>query len=191
MELGEFLTTFKSVLVKASKDGLASFHTGALIEYIERAERDLVNNNAPIEGQASGQILLRESENHQHERKLEIFRATVNAGQNAIKTAFLLHGGAVVAILAFIGHLASIDTSNIAKLAICILPFSLGVLICAFVAGLTYLTQLFVESGDEKSLKNARNINLFSMGLMFSTYLTFLVGLVITYKVMVSFALTC
>ncbi len=40
-----------------------------------------------------------ESNKHQHEQRLELFRSVITSVQSAIKSSFLLNGGASVALL--------------------------------------------------------------------------------------------
>ena len=57
-------------------------------------------------------------------REIEVFRLVFTAGQNALRTSFFMNGGASVAILTFIGHLA---TNASCKAPIRLLAPSLGI----------------------------------------------------------------
>jgi hypothetical protein len=81
---------------------------------------------------------------HFNEWSLESFRQVIALGQSAIKSIFFINGGAAVALLAFIGHLAT--SATIAK---AVMPFAnslrlfvFGVFCAALTSALTYLCQL-------------------------------------------------
>jgi len=76
---------------------------------------------------------------------MENFRAVIAAGQSAIRTMLVLNGGAAVAMLAFIGHLATESSTqgSIGRYATTILFFALGALAAATVSAGTYLGQWF------------------------------------------------
>jgi len=62
-------------------------------------------------------------------------------GQAAMKAAFLINGGASVAVLAFIGTAMNNDTNSLLLLKLCfsMIMFIAGVLSVAFASGVTYL----------------------------------------------------
>jgi cation transporter-like permease len=73
---------------------------------------------------------------------LEELRAVNAAGQSAIKSSMLVNGGAAVALLAFIGHLAT-DPQTIGAVpnfAVPLTSFVVGVWLGGLSAGFTYLT---------------------------------------------------
>ncbi|MBE5317307.1 MAG: hypothetical protein H4O13_18095 [Xanthomonadales bacterium] len=81
---------------------------------------------------------------HFNEWSLESFRQIIALGQSAIKSIFFINGGAAVALLAFIGHLATSATT-----AKAVMPFAhslqlfvFGVFCAALTSALTYLCQL-------------------------------------------------
>jgi len=82
-----------------------------------------------------------------------MFRSAITAGQSAIKSSFLLNGGAAVALLAFIGHLATIDKSYVATFASSLLPFAYGALAISITSGFTYLSQ-WLYASEHKYAKN-------------------------------------
>jgi hypothetical protein len=77
------------------------------------------------------------------DQDIELFKSVIASGQSTLRASMLLHGGAAVALLAFIGHLvANINTRHLvgqfAPIMICFLIGVLNVVVCH---GITYLTQ--------------------------------------------------
>jgi hypothetical protein len=102
-----------------------------------------------------------EADNRAHQSKLEGFRTVIQMGQNAIKTGFILHGGAVIALIALAGHLFQQERTMkyVPQLAGCIMPFAIGVFLVALVSGLAYVCQTFFEEADQFSQEIARRLN--------------------------------
>lgn len=72
---------------------------------------------------------------------IELFRATFESGQSGIKAAFLLNGGAALAILAFVGQLATSKAVFAPhQWAWALSWFTIGVGVAALISGLTYFT---------------------------------------------------
>jgi hypothetical protein len=78
-----------------------------------------------------------------HAHGVEMFRSVIQAGQNALRSAFLMNGGASVALLAFVGHLSSVAPKKVPMLAPSLATFVGGVLVAALASGVTYLSQWF------------------------------------------------
>ncbi|MES1950513.1 hypothetical protein S4A8_06628 [Salinisphaera sp. S4-8] len=114
----------------------------------------------------------------QNAAQLEMFRSVISSGQNAIRTSFLLNGGAAVALLAFLGHLATSKPNFVALFADVLLPFSIGVLAIAIVSGFTYLSQWFYNSERAWSVKVGFGLNITSIVLGLSSYGAFVWGMV-------------
>ncbi len=73
---------------------------------------------------------------------LEHFKSVIAVGQTALKSMFLINGGAAVAVLAFAGHLAtSCETAVVQTLAFPLACFVTGLLFVTVASGLTYLAQ--------------------------------------------------
>jgi len=74
------------------------------------------------------------------QRSMESARAGNTSGSEAIKAATLVNGGAAVAVLAFIGHLASINAIAATKdLAWSLFIFVAGTWLGVLASGMTYL----------------------------------------------------
>jgi len=79
------------------------------------------------------------------QRSLESVRAANISGAEALKAATLINGGAAVAILAFIGHLASINAKPpvVMDFAKPLRSFVVGALLGVVASGVTYLAHMF------------------------------------------------
>lgn len=94
-----------------------------------------------------------------HSSRLENFKALISAGQAAIRTMLALNGGAAVAMLAFIGHLATGDAAlTIPTFAGCLSLFAGGALAAGLVSGGTYLTQWLYARNDIPGFVRAGHI---------------------------------
>ena len=105
-----------------------------------------------------------------------MFRAVITAGQNAIKTSFLLNGGAAVALLAFIAHMADVKPETVPVFASCMVPFTIGVLIIAVTSGLTYITQWLYQRTSLAGRKAGFWVNILCVVSGIASYLLFAWG---------------
>jgi hypothetical protein len=111
----------------------------------------------------------------QRESSMEMFKSVIASGQNSLKSCMLIHAGACVALLAFIGNLVSSPETRalIPPFADVILWFLGGVLAVSISYGATYLTQLFYS--DEKK-KLGIFFHVASVVLAIATYILFIIG---------------
>jgi len=121
----------------------------------------------------------------QHAWDLEMFRSVILAGQNALKTAFLMNGGATVALLAFIGKLSDQHQDKIAIFANSLLIFVTGVLLIVMASGGTYLSQWFYAK--PKCEKVGVVLNIFVVLLGLASYGFFIWGTIVAYKAFIGF----
>lgn len=119
--------------------------------------------------------------NYALDSNLESFRSVITAGQNSIKTSFLLNGGAAIALLAFIGHLTEIKSPQVHVFANGLIPFALGVLTTTITSGLTYLCQWLYASAHEQARKAAESVNILAIIVGAAAYLFFIWGLCAAY----------
>ena len=123
------------ILKQAKAAGTESIPTDALIAYIEKTAEGA---DGPAAAFAASMEHYKATQAH----NLEMMRATNTAGQSALRTSFLMNGGASVAILTFVGHLATSTPDKVPLLAPSLEIFVSGVLFAAFASGATYLAQL-------------------------------------------------
>ena len=98
-----------------------------------------------------------------------------------------MNGGASVALLAFVGHLAGVAPHRIPELAPSLETFVRGVLVAALAAGLTYLSQWFyaAEQPWKKRTGFALNVAAIISGL--GAYIVFAIGTWQAYRVFSQF----
>jgi hypothetical protein len=123
-----------------------------------------------------------EAQRQSHEARLEMFRSVITSGQNALRSAFLLNGGAAVAILAFVGHLAEVRPPQVPEFGPCLIPFAIGVLTVTITSGLSYLCQWFYAKEDQTQSKVGLRLNVVCIVLGFTSYACFLWGIVESYS---------
>lgn len=89
---------------------------------------------------------------HYKDFDLEIFRAANASGQSAMRAAFLINGGASIALAAFIGTLSASDSAVISPTALAspLAIFATGSFVAAISFGATYITQMSQGFTDEK-----------------------------------------
>lgn len=117
---------------------------------------------------------------------VELFKATIEAGRNALKAGMIINGAAAISILTFIGSVASHPEAQyiINSLACPLAMFTLGITLCASAAGLTFLGQrLFQKSNTDFK---AHRLNRLTMILVGSSYVTFIAGCATAYNAFIN-----
>ncbi|MDQ0324335.1 hypothetical protein J2R99_000184 [Rhodopseudomonas julia] len=120
-----------------------------------------------------------ENKNYENSENLELIKAAIQAGQNAIRSIILINGGAAIAIIALLGHLAGADSGVMHDYAQCLLPFAAGTLLGGLMAGVTYLSQAAHAAGEGSKGTTINNISII-IGLM--SYAAFGLGVWWTYQ---------
>ena len=120
-----------------------------------------------------------------NESNLENFRSVILLGQNALKSAFLMNGGATVALLAFLGKLSDHQSEMIPNFASSLMIFVVGVLFTVLASGGTYLSQYQYADGKEKS---GHILRLIVIILNMSSYGCFIGGSYVAYRAFMSFS---
>ena len=127
------------------------------------------------------------------ETNLEGFRASIQAGQAALKSAILINGGASVAILAFIGNLATSENSKalIPILSCSLAYFVFGTLVAAMASGGAYLSQAAYSKvnqeeetaeATERWEKRGKVFQYTTIIFVIVSYILFGLGALLTYK---------
>jgi hypothetical protein len=200
MDAKDFANEMRTLVDDLKTKGIDSIKSENLIKYLDERLRDF---SAPTPVQSSEATherykadLQRWVEEHKniHAYGLETFRSVIQAGQNALRTAFIMNGGAAVALLAFIGHLSSVAPERVSSLAPSLAAFVIGVLIAALASGTTYLSQWFFAHAFNREnrpwLKTMGFILNFAAILFgLGAYVVFAYGMWLAYHVSVSFRL--
>lgn len=163
----ELLDNIKEAVINFKNEGNDAVSIDVLLEYLET-----VKNNPNATNDKEIQIL---HAKFAHERELErckaenemrrfnvrIFQdtqnmlseATIMIGQNALKMALVINGGAGVAMLAFLGSIVSKGMPINCDLVTSLSYFALGVLLSATSNGSAYLSQSQYGSSYDKAKK--------------------------------------
>src|SRR5438876_3150574 len=148
MSVKQFAAQMKATIEDIKSNGTAAIYCDNIIAYLNEVQNspepeptvlDIERYKADLQNWI-------EANKHQHEGNLEMFRSVITAGQGAIKSSFLLNGGAAVAVLAFIAHISQFNADKVPELAACLLPFAFGVLAIVVTSGFTYLSQWLYAS---------------------------------------------
>lgn len=183
MSTKQFAKQMRESIEGIKANGTAAIYCEHLIAYLEEVEASPTPDLSVVEiEQLRADLQNRvEANKYEHESGLEMFRSVIAAGQSAIKSSFLLNGGAAVTLLAFLGHLAAVSPAKVSGFAACLLPFSFGVLAMAVVSGFTYLSQWLYASAHLKARKAGFVFNMLCIVLGLSSYGFFGWGLFETY----------
>ena len=149
----------------------------------EDSQKTILPDDLHIEYNKARWELHREQYRAQNESNLEMFRSVIASGQNALRAGFLINGGAVIAILAFIGNCYGKPKAfPYAGLVEALLFFALGVLAIGLASAGTYITQQLyyttIHQGDRKAGDRV-NIIVFSLGI--TSAILFVVGTLYAY----------
>lgn len=189
MSVKTFAAHLKQTIEEIKAKGTVAISCDNLISYLEE-----VIKSPSVEMSASEQEKYKadlqvwvEQNKAVHESHLEMFRSVIQSGQNAIRSSFLLNGGAAVATLAFIGKLTEAQATKIPVFAASLTIFVVGVLIITITSGLTYLSQWFYA--EDKKWKAAVGywLNIVAIILGLSSYGVFIWGMCEAYAAFVQF----
>ncbi len=184
MSAQEFAAQLKQTIQDIKDNGTAAIYCDNLISYLDDISKSPSQplSDADLERYKADLQLHIEQSKSDHASQLEMFRAIILAGQNAIRSSFLLNGGASIALLAFIGHLARISPDKVITFVDALIPFTLGVLVITITSGCTYLSQWLYDEETEKSQKWGFRFNLVSIILGISSYFMFVWGIWCAYS---------
>lgn len=190
MSTKQFATQMKATIEDIKANGTAAIHCDDLIAYLTEVQNTPEAEPSPIQIEKYKADLQNwiETNKLDHEGRLELFRSVITSGQSAIKSSFLLNGGAAVAMLAFIGHIAQFNPGKVPVFSACLLPFAYGVLAIAITSGLTYLSQWLYASTRPWARKVGFGFNMLCILFGFSSYGFFIWGLLDTYRSFVTYA---
>ena len=189
MSAQQFAIQLKDTIKEIKRNGTAAIYCDNLIAYLDDVAKSPSQNPTEVELEkykADLQLHIEENRNY-HASQLEMFRSVITSGQNAIRSSFLLNGGASVALLALIGHLAQFKPDKVAAFSGVLLPFVLGVLAMTITSGFTYLSQWLYDAESPKLQKWGFGFNLASIVLGISSYGLFMWGMYRAYFAFTNF----
>lgn len=163
------------------KNGIESIKCDNLIAYLD----EIINSSGSEIGEvdkekyrAELQVWV-ERDKAQHVSNLEMFKSIILIGQNALKSAFLMNGGATVALLAFISKLSDQCQNKIPIFAQSLMSFVLGVLFITLASGITYLAQSCYAIPEREKIGHTLNNIVILFGLV--SYGFFIWGAIVAY----------
>ncbi len=189
MSVKQFAAEMKATIEDIKAKGTAAIYCDNIIAYLNEVQNSPEPEPTPhdLEHYKARLQSWIDANKYRHESELEMFRSVITSGQSAIKSSFLLNGGASFALLAFIGHLAQFKPDKVPEFAACLLAFAFGVLAIAVTSGLTYLSQWFYASPRALSKKAGFGLNVLCILLAIASYGLFTWGLFITYFAFVAY----
>ncbi len=176
MNRKSFIETIKRDFINLKNNGITEVKTINLIHYIEemtseeqRSEIDeeIVHRNALAKFEFDAQ------------HAIEMFRAVIDAGKEALRAAMIINGGAVIALLSLLGNLGIIEIKTLGgEITLSILYFSFGVLLVAIAYGARYCAQY---SYSREWIKPGHFFNIISIFSTLTSYILFAWGSYLTY----------
>lgn len=113
---------------------------------------------------------------------IELLKATLQAGSNALKISLLINGVSTISLLTFIGKLTEENQDKINLFSLSLLIFALGVFFSAIASGITYLTQTRYQLYTEPNqIKLGKKLNYTTIILVSISYILFFIGILNTY----------
>lgn len=179
MSAQQFAAQLKETIQGIKENGTAAIYCDNLIAYLDDVAKSPSQTPTVVELEkykADLQLHIEQNKNY-HASKLEMFRSVIAAGQNAIRSSLLMNGGASVALLAFIGHLAQIKPEKVVLFSVALMPFVLGVLAMTITSGFTYLSQWLYDSASATAQKWGFRLNIVCIVLGLSSYALFIWGM--------------
>lgn len=188
MEASKFAKELQQTIEQLKADGIDEIKSENLIKYLSDAAKDLGSDNA-MDIELYKAKLQKWVEEHKgsHARSVEMFRSVITAGQNALRTSFLMNGGSSVAMLAFIGHLATHSPSKVHLFAYSLAIFVTGVLVSVVASGTTYLSQWFYAGNKTWQEKTGFVLNIVAIILGIGSYVVFAYGISKAYDIFSTF----
>jgi hypothetical protein len=122
---------------------------------------------------------------------LELFKSVIATGQTALRSMFLINGGAAVAVLAFVGHLATLrdSTGSIGAFALPLGCFVVGLLLITIASGITYLAQRAYAT-QKKGRRSGNRLHGVIITASALSVVAFATGSWLTYRALVNFEQT-
>jgi len=171
------------------EQGITDIKCDNLIAYLDeviKSPEEEINASQMEKYKAELQLWIKQNEATQAS-ELEMFRSVILAGQNALKTAFMMNGGATVALLAFLGKLSDQHQDKIAVFSSSLVVFVIGVVAITMASGSTYLSQWFYAGSELWKRKIGFCLNILAIALGLASYGFFIWGTVRAYKAFMGF----
>lgn len=120
--------------------------------------------------------------------QMETYKVANDNGRIALRSLFIMNGGAAVAMAAFIGNTSTKsppNTLNIETLSVALLCFAIGVLLSSVAHGSNFVCSFFYSDAEKPTqVKWGHSFNILTVILAILGYIAFTVGL---FKATISF----
>ena len=109
----KIIETIKKDVNSAKEQGASDIEIERLIQYLDALSNQVCNAGKSFDKDAELERIRAYHANHLahynwiKEQDIELFKSVITSGQNTLRASMLLHGGAAIALLAFIGHLVT------------------------------------------------------------------------------------
>jgi hypothetical protein len=178
MEAKDAIAKLKTDLAAARTEGRKTVQIEALEEYLAALEKE---SGTSIEEQ---KLELQRSLAHYdavNKSNLEMFRSVIESGKEALNASLLINGGAVIAVLSFLGTAVGKGASNALGLALTypLLAFGSGVLLAALAFAARYFTQY---AYDREAMRPGTGFHILTVLLGLSAYSSFGFGVFLAYR---------
>jgi hypothetical protein len=184
MEVHDAISEIKHALNEVHNEGNEFIHIESLLDFLESLKKNAsmsiemskLQHESNLEWYKAQRQCEIENYKAQVLSEAEMFKSVIQAGQSALKTSFLINGGAAVALLAFIGNIWTKmqGPAVVNALISSLISFGGGVLLGAIATGITYLTQAFY---GKKWVKSGNVMNICSIIIVVCVYLCFVSGI--------------
>ena len=186
MEPISVISLIKNALHDLKKQGVEQISIDGVIDYLSQLEATrqhlLELTPAELEHYKAQLAMWVENQKHSFRISTEGFKSVILSGQNALRSALLINGGASIALLAYIGKLNVEASTQLAALAFPLLIFVIGVLLAAINSGITYLSQWFYFGGNLWKQKIGFYLNIINIVLGIASYSLFATGMFYAYQ---------
>ena len=143
MQPRDILDELREIVEELKANGQQAIQCDDLLTFLAEVDEDESPRMTDAELERYKSQLQNHSIHYRYENEgsLEMFRSVIASGQGFLKASFVLNGGAALALLAFIGHLAAVDPDSIAEFVFSLSVFAGAVFAVASNYGVTYLSQ--------------------------------------------------
>ena len=191
MNVREFATQLRQLVVEVKDKGSDAVNSDSLITYLDSVIAADPSDPSATELEKYKTQLQLHTEQYRArvETDREEFKAVIQSGQNALRTGFLLNGGASVAMLAVIGKFMTVEYSMqyVPPLANSLILFVIGTFLIAFSSAVTYLSQWFYGGGADSHYKVGFGLNFVAILIGLSSFGFFLWGMLRAYRGFLAF----
>jgi hypothetical protein len=181
MEPAQVVDKLKSALNEAKQGGLTAVEIDSLEKFLEELRKDAGHSVETIKLEHQRNLALYDA---QTKHGIEMFKSVIESGREALNALVLINGGAVVALLGFMGATVSkgLPAALGASLTWPLLHFGFGVLMGALAFGTRYLSQALFAIQKQRA---GNVLNGIAITFAVSGYVLFGTGI---YRAFIAFA---